>query len=500
MSEVNQIKKIVSCYCQNLGAALNACFSKDHYKYLNLDGTYTPVEFPAEQYNTAYISMQNYIKEGKVYGVFNPLVAGQMFQSSLFTYEQVKNIALSGIVDKLKVDMETGMISCPSEIGISPVIAKLLLRMDKGFFVSSDLSSLYDKVREIWSAEKITEGFLFKKEVDLVDDLRAVDGKCMNTLKKYAFDYLLTRSEIEDITTELKSKKYIDFLKSVIDDPDCDDKIAAKVEGLVKDAVEDRKKYSFASLYKQALKSYGEKVTSEDAESFSSKLLKRLFAIVLLLLGYYSFFDANFLEGKLRPINSYAIKIMDAASSGLDRVYTAASVKTGEEYAAVASVFDNIKFSVMIAKVAFSSYELVLDFGSRLFFQLLVPLILVLCSVYLSFGCRNAAALRSAKLARIFFVFAVMLRFYTPVNAYVLEKADEYIFYNRFAANEKVIKFFAAKSDQAETDVKKTKTEQATLAKDIVRDGGETVGIIWIRSLLLPIISFVLLKKILGIV
>ena len=500
MSAVNQMKKVVSCYCQNLGAALNACFSKEHYKYLNLDGTYTPVEFPAEQYNTAYISMQNYIKEGKVYGVFNPLVAGQMFQSSLFTYEQVKNIALSGVIDKLKVDMETGMISCPSDIGISPIIARLLICMDKGFFVSSDLSSLYDKVREMWNAEKITEGFLFKKEVELVDDLRAIDDRCMNTLKKYAFDYLLTRSEIEDIITELKSKKYIDFLKSVIDDPECDDKIAARVEVLVKDAVEDRKKYSFSSLYKQALKIYGEKVTDEDKESLTVKLLKRFLAIVLLLLGYYSFFDANFLEGKLRPINEYAVKIMDNAIAGLDGLYNAASVKTGDEYAAVASVFDNVKSSIMVAKVAFSTYELILDFGGRLFFQLLVPLILVLFSVYLSFGCQNVMASKALKFARIFFVFAVMLRFYAPVNAYMLDKADEYIFYNRYIANEKVIKFFAAKQDQSDIDMKKTKAEQTDLGKDIVRDSGETVGIILIRSLLLPIISFILLKKILGVI
>lgn len=499
---ISENNTVISNYHSSISAGLNSCFLKGKYKYLNLDGTYKVVEFPLDQFNSALANMQDYIKEGKVFGVFNPLLAGQMFKPSLFTFNQVKNIALSGMIDELTADIDKEEILSPSDIGLSPIIATALIKIDKEFFSNSDLKQAYEQVRDFWASEKIMRGFLFKKEVDLVDELKIIDEKCMLALMKSSYEFLLSKDEIIDIVADIKSKKYVEYLKNIIDDPDIDEKISAKMMDIAKNTLEERKKFKFCSLYKDALKSLKNEdkkqiKTEEKSGEVAKSFIKRFTAVVLVLLGYYSFFDANFLENKMRPINEYATKIMTTHSNRFNDLFNAVNINLKDEFKPLSTAFSEIGSTVMIAKIAFSTYTLILDFGTKLFFQFLVPFVFLLCSLYFAFGCKSMISGKILRLAKVFFVFAMLLRFFTPVNGYLMAKSDEYIFYSKYAENEKLIGFFNEKYNSNDKDVKKIKAEQIELSKDIVKNSGETIGIILIQSLFIPLIAFILLKKLL---
>lgn len=498
---ISENNTVVSNYHSSISAGLNSCFFKGKYKYLNLDGTYNVVEFPLDQFNSALSNMQDYIKEGKVFGVFNPLLAGQMLKPSLFTFNQVKNIALSKMIDELTADIDNEEILSPSDIGISPIIATALLKLDKKFFNSSDLKATYEQVKDFWAVEKITKGFLFKKEVDLVDDLKAIDEKCMNALMKSAYEFLLSKDEIIDIIADIKSKKYVEYLKNIIDDPDIDEKISAKMTEIARHTLDERKKFEFSAIYKEATKAlkYDKKPlkTEEKQETGAKSFAKRFMAVALVLLGYYSFFDANFLENTLRPINDYATKVMVIHGNRVNDLFNAVNIGLKDEFKTLSAAFSKIGEVAMVGKVTLSTYTLVLDFGTKIFFQFLVPFVFLLWSLYFAFGCRNSISAKILRIARVFFVFAVLFRFFTPLTGYLMAKSDEYVFYSKYAENEKQIMSFGEKYNSNDKDTKKIKAEQIDIASDIVKNSGETMGIILIQVLFIPLLGFILLKRLL---
>ncbi len=132
-----------------------------------------------------------------------------------------------------------------------------------------------------------------------------------------------------------------------------------------------------------------------------------------------------------------------------------------------------------------------------MFFQILIPIVLLLVSIYfaLKFDFRK----RFLELGKAFLVFAILLKLFSPVTAFLMNKSDEYVFYSKYNDNVKKINLYNHGIEQPvkKGDLKKAQKAHQELGVEIVKDTSETIGIILIQSLLIPILAFILLKKLL---
>lgn len=106
--------KIQTKYCQTAKESINSTFNNDSYRYEGMK-----LEVPKEQYNDAIKLMAEKIKEGKVKGVSDPMLAKDIVLKGKHTYNEAKNIAKAGNIDSIKFDIKTQAITCSITCGLS---------------------------------------------------------------------------------------------------------------------------------------------------------------------------------------------------------------------------------------------------------------------------------------------------------------------------------------------------------------------------------------------
>lgn len=113
---------VQSKYCSTGAKCISECFHNGKFLYFNSDGTPMQIEVPADKYQEAIKSMELRIQVGEVKGISNPKSAKQLVRKGKYTYRQVKNLAKSGMVDNLILDVKSGMITSAMPFGISSLI------------------------------------------------------------------------------------------------------------------------------------------------------------------------------------------------------------------------------------------------------------------------------------------------------------------------------------------------------------------------------------------
>ncbi len=130
-------KKVASVYYPNARKTLNHCFSRG--KYAHMDGDRAMfIEVPHEQYDEVFEIFNEKIKSRTIPGVANYDLANKIIRQGKYTYDEVKNTVIDGMISTLKYDRENENIVSSSKIGISPVVTYSISIWD-GFEVDEAL-------------------------------------------------------------------------------------------------------------------------------------------------------------------------------------------------------------------------------------------------------------------------------------------------------------------------------------------------------------------------
>ena len=106
----------VSCFKENMdGQMVYRYYDEKH-------GRPHKIEVSADQYMDIVEDMRESILEGHLSGVTDPDLADCLVVKSLFSYDQLKELAQSGDYDGLKYDMVSGSIHCSCVFGASSYI------------------------------------------------------------------------------------------------------------------------------------------------------------------------------------------------------------------------------------------------------------------------------------------------------------------------------------------------------------------------------------------
>ncbi|OPZ78094.1 MAG: hypothetical protein BWY78_00736 [Alphaproteobacteria bacterium ADurb.Bin438] len=270
---------------------------------------------------------------------------------------------------------------------------------------------------------------------------------------------------------------------------------------MAKDVLEDRKVFKLKSLYKEVLKTFkidekhevsGAK-TEISSEPLALNFFKMVFAMVALSIGLLSFFQANYFENKLKSVDTYTLNVLSVNNEKFDNLFNL--VNESVSSSVVQSIFEKISSAIIFTKMSFSLSQFILDFGKNWFFMPLLPLFFTFLSLYFAFGMKNKISRKFYGVARIFFVFAFLLRFFVPLNSYVLAKTDEYALNTVYEQGYKSFKSYVENDKKSD---KKAKQQSESLEKQTIKTSGDMLAILYLKSLILPLLILLTFKRFLS--
>lgn len=106
--------EIQTKYCANATKSVDAAFENGQFRYSGMK-----LEVPKDQYEEAIRIMRERIVQGKVPGVTDPKMAGQMVIKGHYTYYEAVRIAKAGNLDSIKFDIQTQAVACAFACGLS---------------------------------------------------------------------------------------------------------------------------------------------------------------------------------------------------------------------------------------------------------------------------------------------------------------------------------------------------------------------------------------------
>ncbi len=113
--------KVTSVYYPNAKQTLSNCFTRG--KYAHMDGDKVMfIEVPREQYKEVHSQFSERIKNRAITDVTNYDLAKKIIRQGKYTYEEVKNTVIDGMIPTLKYENENENIVSTSELGISTVL------------------------------------------------------------------------------------------------------------------------------------------------------------------------------------------------------------------------------------------------------------------------------------------------------------------------------------------------------------------------------------------
>ncbi len=113
--------KVASVYYPNAKQTLSNCFSRGKYAYMDGDNAMF-IEVPREQYEEVYSQFNERIRNRSIPNVTNFDLAKKIIIQGKYSYEEVKNTVIDGMIPALKYEIENKNIVSTSELGISTVL------------------------------------------------------------------------------------------------------------------------------------------------------------------------------------------------------------------------------------------------------------------------------------------------------------------------------------------------------------------------------------------
>ena len=106
--------EIQTKYCSNAWKSVDSAFENGQFRYAGMK-----LEVPKDQYDEAVRIMRDRISQGKVPGVADPDMAGQIVVRGHYTYDEAVRIAKAGNLDSIRFDIRTQAVACAFSCGLS---------------------------------------------------------------------------------------------------------------------------------------------------------------------------------------------------------------------------------------------------------------------------------------------------------------------------------------------------------------------------------------------
>ncbi len=113
--------KVETVYYPSAKQTLSSCFTRGKYAYMDGDKAMF-IEVPREQYEEVYSRFNERIINRSIPGVTNYDLANKIIRQGKYTYKEVKNTVIDGMIPTLKYEIENENIVSTSELGISTVL------------------------------------------------------------------------------------------------------------------------------------------------------------------------------------------------------------------------------------------------------------------------------------------------------------------------------------------------------------------------------------------